>query len=407
MKIIFVSATCSPKQYKEICNKRIIPMLDSSQKFFDMFLNGLTHQKDIKIECISVPPVSHGTYPGWKVGEYQESKENITYHSVGVINYPILKTITAQHAVKSKIKSLVKTNKDETFIVADPLLLEGTIPVIKMGRKYKKKTIGFLTDLPDFADECDEHGFLKRLFYRVYNKKCNQYLNKFDKYIFLTEAMNDAVNNQKKPWMLMECLVDGACITKKLVEKHEGCPAILYAGKLHKQFGLDILAEATTKVKTDCMFHIYGDGNYREELEKRANIQNNLRMHGIVPVDEVVKEEMKSTLLVNPRTSYGEFTRYSFPSKTAEYMLSGVPVVMFKLPGIPKEYDEYLYYAEEETAESLARKIDEILEFSACKLVEKGEQARKFILKEKNNIRQASRFVEFCMEKHTEGDGKW
>ena len=388
MKIIFVSATCSPKQYNSICKKRKIPMLDSSQKFFDMFLKGMSNQKDLQIECISVPPVSHGTYPGWRVKEYQEVGENI--------NYPILKSITAQHAVKSKLKSLIKTCEDETVLVADPLLLEGAIPVIKMGNKYKKKTIGFLTDLPDFADECDEHGFLKQIFYRVYNKKCNQYLRHFERYVFLTEAMNDAVNNEKKPWMLMECLVDGTCMANELVEKHDGSPIILYAGKLHKQFGMDVLAEATTKVKADCEFHIYGDGNYREELEKRANVQNNIHMHGIVSVDEVVKEEMKSTILINPRTSHGEFTRYSFPSKTAEYMLSGVPVIMFKLPGIPKEYDEYLYYADDETAESLAKKIDATLRLAPEQLTDKGNKAQEFILKEKNNIRQAQRFVEFC-----------
>ena len=397
MKIIFVSATCSPKQYKDICRKRKIPMLDSSQKFFDMFLKGLSNQKDLRIECITVPPVSHGTYPGWKINEYHEERENIAYHSVGVINYPILKTITAQRAVISKLKSLIETSEEETIVVADPLLLEGTVPVIKLGKKYKKKTIGFLTDLPDFADECDEHGFLKRIIYRVYNKKCNQYLRRFEQYVFLTEAMNAAVNKEQKPWMLMECLVDGVCITNESVEKHDGRPTILYAGKLHKQFGLDVLAEATAKVKTECMFHIYGDGNYREELEKRAGIQNNLCVHGIVPVDEVVEEEKKSTLLVNPRTSQGEFTRYSFPSKTAEYMLSGVPVIMFKLPGIPKEYDEYLYYAEEETAESLAKKIDEILSLTTEELIDKGKKTQEFILKEKNNISQAQRFVEFCI----------
>lgn len=399
MKIIFVSATCSPKQYGEICRKRIYPLLDSSQKFFDMFLKGLANQDDLKIECISVPPVSHGTYPGLRVKEYQEESENIVYHSVGVFNYPILKSITAQCAVKSRLKSLIKASEEETFIVADPLLLEGTIPVIKMGKKYNKKTIGFLTDLPDFADECDEHGFLKRIFYRVYHKKCNQYLRRFEQYVFLTEEMNDAVNNEHKPWMLMECFVDKTCIKNEPDEKRAGSPTILYAGKLHKQFGLDILAEATKKVQTDCVFHIYGDGNYREELEKRAYVQNNICIHGIVSVDEVVKEEKRSTVLINPRTSSGEFTRYSFPSKTAEYMLSGVPVIMFKLPGIPKEYDEYLYYAEEETAEGLAKKIDEILELSTEELTSKGKKAQEFILNKKNNIRQARRFVEFCVNK--------
>ena len=38
---------------------------------------------------------------------------------------------------------------------------------------------------------------------------------------------------------------------------------------------------------------------------------------------------------VNPRQNNEEFTKYSFPSKTMEYLASGVPVVAYKLDGIP------------------------------------------------------------------------
>lgn len=397
MRVIFVSATCSPKQYTEICNKRKYPLLDSSQKFFDMFLRGLAEQPEVKVDCICVPPISHGTYPGWKVKAYKEVQGKITYHSVGFINYPVLKSMTAKRAVKKKLNELLNHCEENTIIVSDPLLLEGTDPVIKVAAKYNEKTVGFLTDLPDFADECDEHGFLKAKLYRYYNQKCNQLLKQFDQYVFLTEAMNETVNTENKPWILMECLVDSLAIPEKTSKKTESVPTVLYAGKLHKQFGLDILAKATEMVKTECMFHIYGDGNYAEELKRRSREQDNLTIHGIVPVQKVVQEEMKSTLLVNPRTSHGAFTRYSFPSKTAEYMLTGVPVVMFKLPGIPDEYDDYLYYAKEETAESFADKINEVLGLSKKELEEKGQQARSFILSQKSNIKQAKRFVEFCL----------
>lgn len=396
MRIIFISATCSLKQYEEICSKRRYPLLDSSQKFFDMFLKGFAELADVKIDCICVPPVSHGTYPGMYIKARQEVVNNITYHSMGVINYPILKSLTAQRAVKRKLHELVNACREEIFIVADPLLLEGAVPSLRVGKKYGIKTIGFLTDLPDYANECDEHSLLKKVLYRYYNKKCNQYLQKFSQYIFLTEAMNDTVNYNKKPWLLMECLVDISDIKSVNEFKKNDIPSLLYAGKMHKQFGLDILAEATDLVEKECIFHIYGDGNYRKVLERRAVEQSNVCVHGIVPVSEVIKAEMNSTLLVNPRTSQGEFTKYSFPSKTAEYMLTGVPVVMFKLPGIPDEYDSYLYYAENETAEGLAKKIDEVLSLPMSSLVEKGRKAREFVMREKNSVKQAERFIEFC-----------
>lgn len=396
MKVIFVSSTCSPKQYEEICKKRKYPVLDSSQKFFDMFLKGLGEQENVKIDCICVPPVSHGTFPGFYIDECRETVGNITYYSVALVNYPVLKSLTAQIAVKKQLRRLLANCMEETILVADPLLLEAAVPVVKAGQKYGVKSIGFLTDLPDFADECDEHSGVKAGLYTLYNKKCKRNLQKFSHYVFLTEAMNVSVNQNGKPWMLMECLVDVSSVKESCCTSNVEIPSILYAGKLHKEFGLDILAGVTALVKEKCMFNIYGDGNYREELEMRAAKQKNICVHGIVSVNEIIKEEMKSTLLVNPRTSQGEFTKYSFPSKTAEYMLTGVPVVMFKLPGIPNEYDEYLYYVEKESAESFAVKIDEVLSLPQGVLEEKGKRAREFVIREKNNVKQAQRFIKFC-----------
>ena len=64
MKVLFISTTCARSDYEEICKRRKIPMLDSSQKFFEMFLGGLAQMEDILVECITVPPISRGTYPG-------------------------------------------------------------------------------------------------------------------------------------------------------------------------------------------------------------------------------------------------------------------------------------------------------------------------------------------------------
>ena len=55
-----------------------------------------------------------------------------------------------------------------------------------------------------------------------------------------------------------------------------------------------------------------------------------------------VAEELKATLLVNPRPTTEEFTIYSFPSKNMEYMASGTPLLTTKLPGMPEEYHQYV-----------------------------------------------------------------
>ena len=100
-------------------------------------------------------------------------------------------------------------------------------------------------------------------------------------------------------------------------------------------------------------------------------------------------------LLVNPRTPEGEFTKYSFPSKTMEYMASGVPVLMYRLPGIPEEYFNYCYKVEDVGETALTKAIEDVLNKSSEELANMGKSAREFILEHKNPIAQMGKVVEF------------
>lgn len=395
MNIIFISSTCSRKTYEEICQKRTIPCLDSSQKFFEMFLGGLAQIPDVHIDAVTARPISHGTYPDRRVPAATETDGNIEYHYVSVVNLPVIRSLFIRRAIRKKLKALLKKYKgEETVIICDPLLLEGLIPAVKLGKKYGVPTVGFLTDMPSFANDGDEHGRFKAWLYRSYGKKTDEYLPRLDKHIVLTEAMRCVAG--EKPWMLLDCFVDEGMLKDVTpAEYSDGLPHVLYAGKLHREFGLALLGEAMTLVKTPCVFDIYGDGNHADALSALAAEHPNIRVHGIVPLKRVLALELGAALLVNPRTSEGEFTKYSFPSKTAEYMQTGVPIVMFRLPGIAEEYTSYLNYPDAETAESLAAKIDEVLSRSAEERKAAGARAKEFIMATRNNRAQAERVFEF------------
>ncbi|MBE6584946.1 MAG: glycosyltransferase, partial [Ruminococcaceae bacterium] len=87
---------------------------------------------------------------------------------------------------------------------------------------------------------------------------------------------------------------------------------------------------------------------------------------------------------------------YSFPSKTMEYMASGKPVVMYRLDGIPSEYDPYLFYADPE-----ADPVDGMREILSWVLSHKEEAseraalARKFVTTQKNAHIQGQRILSF------------
>ena len=60
-------------------------------------------------------------------------------------------------------------------------------------------------------------------------------------------------------------------------------------------------------------------------------------------------------------------------------MASGKPVLMYKLDGIPDEYDNFLYYVEGTSIENLKDKILEVCEKSDKELNEFGAKALNLI----------------------------
>ena len=171
---------------------------------------------------------------------------------------------------------------------------------------------------------------------------------------------------------------------------------IVYAGSLQIKYGIQTLCAAFLScAKEDEILHVYGDGEYAPALKELAAQNDNIVYHGNVPNTEVVEAELKATLLVNPRPSTEEFTRYSFPSKTMEYMVSGTPVLMTRLPGMPCEYAKYVYLFEKEDTEGIARKLREVLDKPLNELETFGQKARTFVLEKKNNVYQTNKIIDF------------
>ena len=140
--------------------------------------------------------------------------------------------------------------------------------------------------------------------------------------------------------------------------------------------------------------HIYGAGEYETELEELCQKNPSVRFFGTVPNGKIVEEERKATLLINPRPTNEEYTRYSFPSKNMEYMVSGTPVLTTCLPGMPHEYNEYVYLLKEETEEGMAKKLQELLCKPKEELFAYGQKAKNFVLENKSNLSQAKLICE-------------
>jgi glycosyltransferase involved in cell wall biosynthesis len=141
--------------------------------------------------------------------------------------------------------------------------------------------------------------------------------------------------------------------------------------------------------------HLYGLGDMVDNMEEYIEDDPRISYRGVVPNQKVVEEQLKATLLVNPRPSDEEFTKYSFPSKNVEYMVSGTPLITTNLPGMPKEYHEFVYLFDDESVEGMHRSLQTVLNNKPKELHRFGEAAKSFVLTKKNNVVQAGRVLGF------------
>ena len=223
-------------------------------------------------------------------------------------------------------------------------------------------------------------------------------LQKFDGYVLLTEQMNSVVNPLHKPYIVME----GLCAPDiNYKENIKSTPRIvMYTGSLWKKdAGIEYFTEGFIQANIEnCELHFYGTGEQVDWIEHISSKYPQVKYKGCVSNEEIVRKQKEATLLVNPRPSNEEFCQFSFPSKTIEYMASGTPVLMTRLPGVPKEYFDYVYTIDIETAEGACEALKTIFSLDRELLEKKGKNALKFVMSNKNCITQSQKIHNFCSQ---------
>ena len=150
--------------------------------------------------------------------------------------------------------------------------------------------------------------------------------------MLFSKAMLDKLPISDKPRVVIEGIYQPKDIEK--VEKSIKT-SILYTGQLQKRYGIYDLVEAFMLIPNrDYELWLCGKGSHEESLwlEMQAKKDSRIKLLGMLKPEDVLILQKKAHLLVNPRHSNEEFTKYSFPSKTMEYLASGTPTLMCRLP---------------------------------------------------------------------------
>lgn len=397
MEVLYISTMCDDDLFADISQKcRGAKPTIAGIRFDRNIAFGLAEHCDV--QALSYLPIgSYPNYPGIFWSHKACSLGGVRTKYASFINLPIIKQLCLMTRIARAIVSFAdkKRGSADRAIVLSCVNPEFVIPAVFMGAICGVRVFGIVADLAEFsiAYRSDVNP-LKKMLSRITGGILNRLRANLHGYVFLSKYMSDLVNPHGKPSIVVEGMIEEDVFSDVPDARRE--KAVMYAGGLNVKYGIDKLVRAFQMADTkDYELWIFGSGDYEQELKAIEARDKRIRFFGTVSHKQVLEYERKAALLVNPRPSDEEFTKYSFPSKIIEYMASGTPVLVTPLPCIPEDYIPYLHLFADETIAGMANELSKILAAPPAELLEKGRLARDYILSHKTSDIQCGKIAEF------------
>lgn len=398
MKILYFGTVCDIKNYDRLLKDCSSKPSVATIVFESALLEGFK-QNGADVEIHSFPMIP--TYPASKLLRFGKNTEKLLCgydcRWLNTLNLPVLKQYTRRRDAKKILKRWCKQNGSDGLVLTysvPPFLVKD---VIRYGKRYGTKIVAIVPDLLRDMYVNEKQGSLKTRLKNLYIKPALKLQGEYDGYVYLTDAMHLVVAPQK-PYTVVEGIAAVSASGGEKAEKAD-VRAVMYAGMLHEKYGIMNLVDAFRSLDMqNAELWLFGDGTAVEQIKEIAIADGRIKYFGTVTREEILAYEKRATLLVNPRSPDEEFTAYSFPSKTIEYMLSGTPLLTTRLKGIPNEYFDYVFLSENNSVGELAQGIQTALSLGEDELYAFGARARDYIVKEKNAASQAAKILGFLEE---------
>lgn len=354
------------------------------QQLETKLLNGLIEEKkDNSIKVISYLPKIKTIY--------KEKGEKEVYKGIKIRHLwcDKNKLISVFFALKKNIELIkVWASKEGEKVIliysANPIHI---IPAFMLRKKFNLKIVTLCSEISIYRRKDKENIVTK-----ISRQISHFWDGHFNGYILLSKYMNEVVNKKNRPYMIME----GISRDRKFAKNERNNNVVFYAGGLTEDNGIRILLDGFILLKDiQKELWICGDGPLKILVEKYEKKYENIRYLGLIENQRVQEIEEKVGLLIAPRFSGNLFTKYSFPSKTIEYLSSGTPTVLTRLKGIPDEYFSYVYLLEDETARGVCKLLEEIYAQNEKDRLEFARRAQDFVIKTKSERIQARRIWNF------------
>lgn len=346
MKILMICGVYTENDEKDILAYSKGYVEQSANIFQRKLIQGI-EANAVAHKIISAPLI--GAYPM----RYTKSKFNgftekcSKYEYVSFNNIWGIRNISRAKALKKAIKKYFENETEEEFLILvycphTPFLEAATYA---KGLKPKSKICLVVPDLPQYMNLNEKGRGLYDFFKKFDIQHMEKHIAKVDSFVLLTEPMKDVLKVGERPYLVVEGIVDDAS-DSVAQEKNDsdGMKKIVYTGKMNMKFGIKELVDSFMRIEGDeYRLILCGDGDAREYVENKTKEDARIEYKGMVTAREAKEYINTADVLVNPRPNNEEYTKYSFPSKNIDYLMTGKPVVAYMLDGMPRKYREFLY----------------------------------------------------------------
>lgn len=361
-------------------------------------VRGLDQLAGTPIDIVTIPFVGDfpRDYRDLVVGGHVFERGNSSLsHSIGFLNLKLINILSKFIECRRVLRRVIDESADGrdrclvvyglfVYLVAAAVSVKGDFPNVRV--------CVVVPDLPDMMGG-DNSRWVIRLFNYINRRLLNKVLPSVDCFVLLSKYMADRLPIGDRPWCVVEGVAEPRDVSDREGSRDEF--VVLYTGTLARRYGVIDLVNAFSCIP-DKKFRlkVCGVGDGLANILAATKIDRRIEYMGQLPRDEVLRLQESADLLINPRTSDGEYTRYSFPSKVMEYFASGTPTVMHRLPGIPDDYFKHCIVPPTEDAEGLTQAILIASSLGHAELRRIGLGARDFILSEKSAVQQCQKIVQ-------------
>lgn len=385
MNVLFLSLMYPEDQLKEVTANAKDKLQNQINNYQRAFVEGIRKnlQTDEKLDILNSLPV--GIFPLQYRQLFLKSgiHDNGTIRQLGSINLPWFKQTQRRIGAFREIKRWIQESPDNRTLLLYTQYLPYMEAVEKLKKRYPDlKASVIVTDLPnELGLASGRKGIFKKIEY-MRGSKSLKLCQHMDGFVLLTHPMAEALGVESKPYIVIEGLIQAGGEVTPLSDTTDKF-SVLYTGTLEPTLGIRELLSAFAE-SPEYDLWLCGHGSLQNEVREYSSKYPNIKFFGFVPQKEALALQAKASALINPRSSEGIFTKYSFPSKTLEYLRSGKPVICFKLEGIPDDYDPYLCYIQENGSRGIQSAVERLAKKSVNDRKEIGLAGRQYVLAKKN-----------------------